>query len=35
MTERTKKILLVGGFIVSVFVIAFLLYRLFFQAAPV
>ncbi len=34
MTERTKKILLVGGFIVSVFVIAFVLYRLFFQPAP-
>lgn len=34
MTERTKKLLLVGGFIVSVFVIAFILYRLFFQAAP-
>ncbi|MBI4256735.1 hypothetical protein HY626_01605 [Candidatus Uhrbacteria bacterium] len=34
MSERTKKLLLVGGFILSVFVIAFLLYRLFFQAAP-
>lgn len=34
MTERTKKLLLVGGFIVSVFVIAFALYALFFQPAP-
>lgn len=30
MTERTKKILLVVGFILSVFVFAFILYRLFF-----
>lgn len=34
MTERTKKILLVGGFIISVFVIAYILYALFFQPAP-
>ncbi|MBI4435517.1 hypothetical protein HY630_02500, partial [Candidatus Uhrbacteria bacterium] len=34
MTERTKKLLLVGGFILSVFVIAFLLYRLFFRPTP-
>lgn len=34
MTERTKKLLLVGGFIVSVFVIAYLLYALFFQPTP-
>lgn len=34
MTERTKKILLVGGFVISVFVIAFILYALFFQPAP-
>lgn len=34
MTERTKKILLVSGFIVSVFVFAFVLYRLFFKPAP-
>ncbi|MFA4845055.1 MAG: hypothetical protein WC654_00650 [Patescibacteria group bacterium] len=34
MSERTKKLLLVGGFILSVFVIAFLLYTLFFKGAP-
>ncbi|MEK7620312.1 MAG: hypothetical protein AAB413_03700 [Patescibacteria group bacterium] len=34
MTERTKKLLLVGGFILSVFVIAFILYILFFQPTP-
>lgn len=34
MTERTKKILLVGGFVISVFVIAYILYALFFQPAP-
>ena len=34
MTERTKKLLLVGGFILSVFVIAFILYILFFKPAP-
>ncbi len=34
MTERTKKLLLVGGFILSVFVIAFALYALFFRPAP-
>lgn len=34
MTERTKKLLLVGGFIVSVFVIAFVLYAMFFRPAP-
>lgn len=34
MTERTKKLLLVGGFIISVFVIAFILYTLFFKPAP-
>ncbi|MBI4592322.1 hypothetical protein HY733_02655 [Candidatus Uhrbacteria bacterium] len=34
MTERTKKLLLVGGFIVSVFAIAFVLYTLFFQPSP-
>lgn len=34
MTERTKKILLVGGFIISVFVIAFALYAMFFRPAP-
>lgn len=35
MTERTKKILLVSGFVVSVFVIAFALYMMFFKpAAP-
>lgn len=34
MAERTKKILLVGGFIISVFVIAFILYALFFRPAP-
>lgn len=34
MNERTKKLLLVGGFILSVFVIAFILYALFFQPAP-
>lgn len=33
MSERTKKLLLVGGFILSVFVIAFVLYRLFFRGA--
>lgn len=32
MTERTKKLLLVGGFILSVFIFAFVLYRLFFTA---
>jgi hypothetical protein len=34
MTEQTKKILLVGGFVVSVFVFAYLLYALFFRSAP-
>ncbi|TAL49836.1 hypothetical protein EPN81_04550 [Patescibacteria group bacterium] len=34
MTERTKKLLLVGGFIVSVFVFSFILYTLFFRPAP-
>ncbi len=34
MTERTKKLLLVGGFILSVFAIAFVLYLLFFKPAP-
>ncbi len=35
MNERTKKLLLVGGFILSVFVIAFVLYYLFFRpSAP-
>lgn len=34
MSERTKKILLVGGFIISVFAIAFILYALFFRAVP-
>ena len=34
MTERTKKLFLVGGFILSVFIIAFVLYTLFFQSAP-
>ena len=34
MTERTKKLLLVGGFIFSVFAIAFVLYFLFFKPAP-
>jgi hypothetical protein len=33
MSERTKKLLLVGGFILSVFAIAFLLYTLFFKGA--
>ena len=31
MSERTKKLLLVGGFILSVFLIAFVLYKLFFK----
>lgn len=34
MTARTKKILLVIGFIVSVFAIAFILYALFFRPTP-
>lgn len=34
MSERTKKLLIVGGFILSVFVIAFILYRLFFRPTP-
>ncbi|NQV90197.1 PD40 domain-containing protein [Candidatus Uhrbacteria bacterium] len=34
MSERTKKILLVCGFILSVFVIAFTLYFLFFKPTP-
>ncbi len=33
MSDRTKKLLLVGGFILSVFAIAFLLYWLFFKGA--
>lgn len=33
MSERTKKLLLVGGFVLSVFAIAFLLYWLFFKGA--
>lgn len=33
MSERTKKLLLVGGFIISVFAITFALYFLFFRAA--
>lgn len=34
MTARTKKILLVIGFIASVFAIAFILYALFFRPTP-
>lgn len=34
LNERTKKILFVGGFILSVFGIAFTLYFLFFKPAP-
>ena len=34
MTERTKKLFLVGGFILSVFIMAFVLYTLFFRPAP-
>lgn len=34
MTERTKRLLLISGFILSVFVIAFLLYAMFFRPAP-
>ncbi|MBI5793922.1 hypothetical protein HZA87_02425 [Candidatus Uhrbacteria bacterium] len=33
MSDRTKKLLLVGGFVLSVFAIAFLLYWLFFKGA--
>lgn len=33
MSERTKKLLLVGGFVLSVFAIAFLLYWLFWRGA--
>ena len=35
MSERTKRILLIIGFTLSVVVIAYALYRAFFRSAPV
>ncbi len=34
MSERTKRLLLIGGFIASVFGIAFMLYFMFWRSAP-